>query len=147
VSRTTGDRDVASLLAQALGGIVVVLDYTKCHPLVVCAKPPVQLRLVAFRCVKYNVEQPAPRRFHDVYVFDLEPYALMQWSAPQKENIAVDDWVPEEVQDLGDYRPPIIISTKWKAAFWDLTKQVPEIRNSLLDRIGLLETPGSMFRE
>ncbi|HLC32313.1 MAG TPA: hypothetical protein VJJ82_00645, partial [Candidatus Nanoarchaeia archaeon] len=37
------------------GGIVVVLDYTKCHPLVVCAKPPVQLRLVAFRCVKIDV--------------------------------------------------------------------------------------------
>ena len=30
---------------------MVVLDYTKCHPLVVCTKPPVQLRLVAFRCV------------------------------------------------------------------------------------------------
>src|SRR3989338_2002190 len=33
------------------------LDHMKYHPLVVCAKPPVQLRLVVFRCINLSSEK------------------------------------------------------------------------------------------
>lgn len=91
---------------------------------------------------RYVARVPERRSFQDTYTFWEAGFRL-----DQRSKLGKHDWVTEPEQDLGDYRPPIVISELWKAAFWDLTQEIPEIRDSLLDRVNMLETPGPKFKE